>query len=118
MDAVTDSDREKEGAQLSVLKEIVETYQVQSGDPASPSPVPSTCYLVQDFTSLRSRRSQWTDDSRPRAGRQPRGLAGLRSWSAGKLCHLLFCVFPFFLPRLRIAAHERPATDLNGPFLP
>ena len=53
MDVVTDSDCEKEGAQLSVLKEIVETYQVQSGDPASPSPVPSTCYVVQGFTSLR-----------------------------------------------------------------
>lgn len=51
MDVVTDSDRE-EGAQLSVLKEIVEMYQVQSGDPASPSPVPSTCYVVQGIMSL------------------------------------------------------------------
>lgn len=43
----------------------------------------------------RSRRSQRTDDPRPRARHQLSGLAGLRSEAAGKLCHLLFCVFPF-----------------------
>lgn len=35
-----------------MLKEIVEMYQVQSGDPACPSPVPSTCYVVQGIMSL------------------------------------------------------------------
>lgn len=78
---------------MSVLKEIVEMYQVQSGDPASPSPVPSTCYVVQGIMSLHpqvhpeGRRSQRTDDLRAEAWHQ------LSAWpvfaqAAGKLCHL------------------------------